>query len=181
MNKETKECILYTLYLLLCFIGCVALFLFLNKSEIPQEEKPTRKQTPQVVYVEVEKIVEVEVPVYVPYEEPFYRNFTEQDEWYLQDIAMREAEGEDVIGQCWVMYAFLCRCEAFGHSIEEEWRSSAFATSMNRSGLTPNENCNRALALIEEGWQPRPLYFGAGYYHDFATPLCEYGGHCFSS
>lgn len=180
MKKETKERVFYTLFLLYWLVGCVALFLFLNKSEIPQEEKTTRKQTPQIVYVEVEKIVEVEVPVYVPYEEPFYRNLTEEDAWYLKDIAMREAEGEGVIGQCWVMYTVICRAEAFGMSIKEVCLSSAFKTSLNRSGLTPNDDCNEALALIEEGWQPKPLYFGAGYYHDFATPLCQYGGHCFS-
>lgn len=136
------------------------------------------------VYVESDPVVETEYiyeTVYVPYEEPFYRNLTEEDKYYLQDIAMREAEGEDVIGQLWVMYCVICRAEAFNRSIKEDVLSSDFKTSLNRAGLTPNDACNEALALIEEGWQPRPLNFRAGTYHDFRHPLCQVGNHYFSA
>lgn len=132
----------------------------------------------EYVYVPGEPQIEY---VYVPYEEPFYRNFTDEDAWWLQDTAMREAEGEGVIGQCWVMYTVICRAEYFGKSIREICESSAFETSKDRSGLTPNEDCNRALALIEEGWTPKPLWFRRGGYHGFAEPLCQVGNHWFST
>lgn len=134
----------------------------------------------EYVYVEQEPEVVVEY-VYIPFEEVFFRNHTEREEWCLKDLAMREGEGEGVIGMLWIMYTVECRCEAFGHSIEEEWAGSAFQTSMNRSGLEPNEDCLKAYELFREGWEPKPLYFGAGYYHDFATDLCQVGNHCFSS
>lgn len=146
--------------------------------------KLTEKPVPHIEYVYVEAepevITETEY-IYVPYEEPFFRNLTEEDREALLDISMREAEGEDVIGQCWVMYTVICRAEAFGQSIKEVCDSSHFASSRSRSGLTPNENCCEALALIEEGWTPRPLNFRAGAYHDFRTPLCQYGNHYFSA
>ena len=132
----------------------------------------------EYVYVPGEPQIEY---VYVPYEEPFYRNFTEEDVYFLKDMAMREAEGEGVIGQCWVMYTVICRAEYFGKSIREICESSAFETSKDRSGLTPNENCNRAFALIEEGWTPKPLWFRRDGYHGFAEPLCQVGNHCFST
>ena len=134
----------------------------------------------EYVYVESEPIIETEV-VYVPYEEPFYRNFTEEDVYYLKDISMREGEGESVIGQCWIMYTVICRAEYFGKSIKEICDSSAFESSRSRSGLTPNDNCNQALALIEEGWEPKPLWFRRDNYHGFETPLCQVGAHYFST
>lgn len=127
--------------------------------------------------IEVEKVVE-EI-VYIPSNEEFFRNLTEEDEWYLKDLAMREAEGEGVIGQCWLMYAVICRCEAFGHSIKEEWESEAY-TSMSRTGKTPNEDCLKAFEMIREGWTPKPLYFRADHYHTFGTQLCQVGGHYYS-
>lgn len=148
----------------------------------------TENPEPKIEYVYIEKEPEVVTEyiylepekeyVYVPYEE-FYRNLTTEDEWYYKDLAMREAEGEGVIGMLWVMYTAECRCEAFGNTISQEWGSSAY-TSMNRSGLTPNENCNRAFELFREGWKPKPLYFARGYYHSFANDLCQVGNHCFS-
>lgn len=128
---------------------------------------------PEIIEKEVEKIV------YLPSYEEFFRNLTEEDEWYLKDLAMREAESEGVIGQCWVMYTALCRCEAFNHTIKDEWSSSAY-TSMNRTGRTPNEDCLKAFELIREGWIPKPLYFRARDYHSFGTALCQVGNHYFS-
>ena len=139
---------------------------------------------PQIEYIyiqsEPEIITETEY-IYIPTEPEFYRSFTERESWCLQDMAMREAEGEGVIGQCWVMYCVLCRAEAFGQSIEQVWESDAFKSSMSRTGKIPNDACNEALALIEEGWIPKPLWFQRGEYHGFGTPLCQYGNHCFSS
>ena len=130
--------------------------------------------------IEAEPEVITEI-VYVPYEEPFYRNLTDEDCFYLKDMAMAEAEGEGVIGQCWVMYCIICRAKHFGISIKEVCESSAFQTSKSRWGLTPNDDCNEALALIQEGWIPEPLWFARGQYHkNLGSPLCQYGNHCFS-
>lgn len=133
----------------------------------------------EYVYIEKEPEIVTET-VYIPYEEPFYRNLTEDDKNALLDIAMRESEGESVIGQAMVMYCVICRAEAFGQSIPEVVNSSAFDSSRFRSGMTPNENACEALALIEEGWTPKPLNFRCGSYHDFRTPLFQVGNHYFS-
>lgn len=144
----------------------------------------TESHEPVIEYVYVESepkvIKDVEIVTeYVYIEEDFFRNFTAQEEWYVKDIMMREAEGEGVIGMLWVAYCFECRREAFGTTVEQEWASSAY-TSMNRSGLTPNEDCLKAFELFREGWTPKPLYFARGYYHSFANDLCQVGNHCFS-
>jgi hypothetical protein len=136
---------------------------------------------PTIEYVYIEKDPEIITEyVYIPYEEPFYRNLTDEDKDALLDITMREAEGEDVIGQCWVMYTVICRAEAYGQSIKEVCESDAFKSSAFRSGITPNDNCLEALALIEEGWIPKPLWFRRDTYHGFGTPLCQVGKHYFS-
>lgn len=140
------------------------------------EKEPVVVHDIEYVYSEPEVIEKI---VYVPIDEDFFLNLTEREEWCLKDLSMREAEGEGVIGQCWVMYTVLCRCHAFGTTIEQEWASSAY-TSMNRSGLTPNEDCLKAFELIREGWTPKPLYFQRGEYHSFATPLMQYKNHYFS-
>ena len=141
----------------------------------------TTKPVAEIEYIYIEKQPEIITEyVYVPQEPEFYRNFTDEDIYYLKDIAMREAEGEDVIGQCWVMYCVICRAEAYGKSIKEIVLSDAFKSSINRSGKTPNDNCNEALALIEEGWVPKPLWFRRDNYHNFGTPLCQVGKHYFS-
>lgn len=145
----------------------------------------TEPQEPKTVYVyiETEKVVEVpvevEVPVYV--EEEFFRTLTDDDAYYLRDMAMREAEGEGVEGMLWVMYCMECRRKTFGGSYADVWRSDAFASSWSRRGRTPNEDALEALALFEEGWKPEPLYFRCGNYHSFGTPLAKVGAHYFSS
>ena len=106
---------------------------------------------------------------------------TEQDGWYYKDLAMREGEGEGVIGMLWVMYVGECRCEAYSQTVKEMWESDAFKSSMCRTGRTPNEDCLKAYEMFVEGWTPKPLYLRANSYHNFGTPLCNYGNHCFST
>ena len=145
-----------------------------------KEPEPVIVTEYKVIEAEPEIITETEI-VYVPYEEPFYRNFTEEDKWYLKDIAMREAGSESVIGQAMVMYVVINRAEVFNQSIKQVCESDAFKSSAFATGATPNQNCNEAFALIEEGWEPKPLYFRAGHYHTFGTPLFQVGNHYFSS
>ena len=161
------------------FIGVIFGVIYI--CTIKAHTTPTEIPEPVIeyVYIEAEPQVITEVK-YVPYEEPFYRNLTEEDKIALLDIAMREAENQDVIDQAMVMYTVICRAEAFNQTIKEVCDSSAFSSSAFRSGITPNENCNEALARIEEGWIPKPLYFRRDCYHNFGTPLYQVGPHYFS-
>ncbi len=134
----------------------------------------------EYVYIEKEPEVITEY-VYIEKEPELVRNITQEDEWYLKDLAMREAEGEGVEGMLWVMYTVECRTQAFGSTIGEEWAGNAFYTSYNRTGLTPNENCEKAFEIFREGWTPKPLWFQRGAFHGFGTPLAQVGHHYFSS
>lgn len=147
---------------------------------INAHKPPKVEKVIEYVYIESEPEVKTEY-VYIPFEEVFFRNLTEEDEFFYKDLAMREAEGEGVIGMLWVMYTVECRCEAFNHTPAEEWGSSAYETSMNRSGLTPNDECNEAFELFRAGWIPKPLNFRNGSYHEFREPLCNVGNHYFSA
>ena len=143
--------------------------------------EPTEPQV-RYVYIESEPIKEIVTEtVYIEVEPTFYRNISEADGFYYKDMAMREAENQGVVGMLWVMYTFDNRCEVFGRTPEEEWKSSAYESSMFRTGIEPNEDCLKAYELFVEGWVPRPMYFRAGHYHDFGTPLCQVGDHFFST
>ena len=143
--------------------------------------RPTPIETKtEYVYIEQEPQIVTET-VYIEVEPEFYRNISDEDSFYYMDIAMREAENQGVVGMLWVMYTFQNRCEAFGHTPEEEWKSSAYETSMFRAGIEPNEDCLKAYELFVEGWIPKPLYFRANHYHSFGTPLCQVGNHYFST
>lgn len=166
---------LFLTFLLGIFFGVIYVGTFKAHTAEPEVIKDT-----QYVYIESEPEIKTEY-VYIPFEEVFFRNLSEDDEFYYKDLAMREAEGEDVIGILWVMYTFECRCEAFNHTPAEEWASSAYETSMNRSGKTPNDNVNEAFELFREGWTPKPLNFRAGSYHEIRSPLCQVGNHYFSA
>lgn len=137
---------------------------------------------PQIEYVYIEREPEVITEtVYVEVEPEFYRSISDADGWYYKDYAMREGEGEGVIGMLWLMYTFGNRCEVFGNTPAEEWASPASEYSMSRTGIEPNEDCLKAYELYVEGWIPKPLYFRAGQYHSFGTELCRVGNHYFST
>lgn len=143
--------------------------------------KPTPIETKtEYVYIEREPEVITEV-VYIEKEPTFYRELTEDDCYYLMDLSMRESENQGVVGMLWVMYTAECRAEAYGLTYEQVWKSDAFSSSWGRRGIEPNDDCKVALALFEEGWLPKPLYFRAGQYHSFGTPLAQVGSHFFST
>ena len=171
--KLLKEIVIMTL--------CVVFGIVIHGSVTAWNEsyEESKQPEPVVEYVYIESEPEV-ITEYIPYEEPFYRNFTEEDKDLLCDMAMREAEGEDAIGQAMVMYVVLNRAEAYGQTIKQVCESDAFKSSRSRSGKTPNEECLKALALVEEGWTPKPLWFRAGHYHNFGTPLYQVNNHYFS-
>ena len=143
--------------------------------------KPEPVTKIEYVYIESEPEIITET-VYIEVEPTFYRSFSESEAYYLKDLGMREIEGGDVNDFLWVFYTAECRKEAFGYeTYEEVWASDAFSSSWNRRGIEPNENCEIAFAIFEEGWLPKPLYFRAGHYHNFGTPLCQVGNHYFST
>lgn len=133
----------------------------------------------EYVYIESEPEIVTEY-VYIEKESTFYRDLTDDDAFYYCDLAMRESEGEGIVGMLWVMYTMECRCEAYGLTPEEVWESDAFSSSWSRRGIEPNENCLKALAIFEQGWIPKPLWFRADHYHGFGNPLCQVGKHYFS-
>lgn len=146
-----------------------------------QNHKPTPIEVKtEYVYIEREPEVITEV-VYIEKEPTFYRELTEDDCYYLMDLSMRESENQGVVGMLWVMYTAECRAEAYGLTYEQVWKSDAFSSSWGRRGIEPNDDCKEALALFEEGWLPKPLYFRAGQYHSFGTPLAQVGSHFFST
>lgn len=162
---------------------CIGFGIIIHGSVLAWKESYDEPKQPEVrteyVYIKSEPEVITEY-VYLPSTQEFYRTFTEREAWCLCDLGMREAENQGVIGQCWVMYTALCRAEAYGQSIEEVWKSKAFESSMCNTGKTPNDDCNEALALIEEGWTPKPLWFRKDHYHKFGNQLCQVGDHYFS-
>ena len=147
---------------------------------IQAHTEPKIEKQIEYVYLESEPETVVQY-VSVPFVEVDFRTLSEEDEFFYKDLAMREAENQGVIGMLWVMYTVECRCEAFNHTPSQEWASSAYKTSMSRSGITPNDDCNEAFELFRQGWIPKPLNFRAGSYHDFREPLCQVGGHYFSA
>lgn len=161
-------------------VGIAAYGSYQAHSRSYQAEKTPPETKIEYVYIESEPEIITET-VYIEKEPTFYRELTEDDCFYLMDLAMREAEDQGTVGMLWVMYTAECRCEAFGISYESVWLSDAFSSSWGRRGIEPNEDCLRALALFEEGWLPKPLYFRAGHYHGFGTELCQVGNHYFST
>ena len=173
-----RNAILYIFSLIVSFAVGIAAYGSYLSHDYSMSTKP--EPTIQYVYIEREPEVITET-VYIEVEPTFYRSLTEDDCYYLMDIAMRESENQGVVGMLWVMYTAECRAEAYGLTYEEVWKSDAFSSSWNRRGIEPNEDCKEAIALFEEGWLPKPLYFRAGHYHSFGTELCQVGNHFFST
>lgn len=162
------------------FVGIAAYGSYQAHTKSCNLETSEPEKVIEYVYIESEPEIITDY-VYIEKEPEFYRSFTEGDDWYLADIVMREGEGESVVGMLWLMYWAECEKEAKGYeTYRQVWESAALASSMNRSGIEPNQNCLEAMALFEEGWMPKPRYFRAGHYHGFAIPLCQVGNHYFS-
>ena len=175
MTQNLK--IIFTLFIGIAF-GVIYHATYTAHTQTQVASEPIIKT--EYVYVEKEPEVITEY-VYIEKEQETQRNITDEDAWYLKDLAMREAEGEGVEGMLWVMYTVECRTQAFGSTIGEEWAGNAFYTSYKRTGLTPNENCEKAFEIFREGWTPKPLWFQRGAFHGFGTPLAQVGNHYFSS
>ena len=121
--------ILTSLFSLLVGIGVGIAAYGSYQAHTPNYHMETPEPRIEYIYIEKEPEVITET-VYVEVEPDFFRNYSEADGWFIKDYAMREGESEGVIGMLWLMYTFENRCEAYGHTPEEEWASPASESSM---------------------------------------------------
>jgi len=151
----------------------------------------------------VEEVAEEEVvepiEIYVPSDVPFVRttefvNLTFDEMDFLQQIAMAESGNQDEIGQALVMLTVLNRSEFTGMSIYQVFYAKGQFTTVadpNFGHYTPNENCNKALAMIMDGWNEtdfdpewdtneKVYYFGTGV-PAYGNIGFKYGGHYFNT
>ena len=116
---------------------------------------------------------------------------TQEEKEILLQIAMAEAEGESTEGKAMVMAVVLNRMESedFPDNMKEVvFQESQFAV-MGKNGryftTTPNEDCGKALELIESGWDESKgaLYFESGIDGGWHSQNLEFlfklGGHRF--
>ncbi|MBR4489900.1 cell wall hydrolase [bacterium] len=116
------------------------------------------------------------------------RSFTEEEKYVLKKIAMAEAEGESTVGKALVMLVVLNRADdpGFPDTVREVVFEEGQFSSLDRYGeLEPNEDCEEALLLIENGWDESEgaLYFescrGESWHSRNLTFLFREGGHRF--
>lgn len=144
-------------------------------------------------YEEVQKQTATEI--FVPTDIPMLRdntfvNLTYEEQNFLLDVAMAEAEGEDSVGKALVMITVLNRSEYFSAPIGEIiYAPNQFA--VGRMGIQPIENCYEALGMVVDGWNEtwiegdwdktkKILWFSADGYPAYGEPMFQYGGHYFS-
>lgn len=147
---------------------------------------PMRKEViaPVIYEVEPEPIEMVVQPIpeihYAAFEPVTYRNFTFEEQELLERIAMAESGNQDVIGKMLVMMTVINRAEKSGMSIRDViYAPNQYYTQ----GMAPgDEGADEAIAMIMDGWDESQgaLYFRTGHYHNFGTPLFQYGAHYFS-
>lgn len=121
------------------------------------------------------------------------RLLTEDERYLLAKIAMAEAESEDIEGKALVMLVVLNRVKAdvFPNTIEEviyQPRQFSPVASGRFERMEPNEDCWKALSMIEEnGWDES---MGATYFESKSDStwhsenlhfLFKHGGHYFYS
>lgn len=109
-----------------------------------------------------------------------YVNLTFEEMDLLEQIAMAEAEGEDVIGKILVMRVVLNRSLRDGKSIEDViFTPNQFYTRGMKPG---DEGCHEAIGMVIDGYDPSEgaLYFSAGGYSRYGEPLFQHGSHYFS-
>ena len=111
-----RNAILYIFSLIVSAAVGIAAYGSYLSHDYSMSTKP--ETTIQYVYIEREPEVITET-VYIEVEPTFYRSLTEDDCFYLCDLAMRESENQGVVGMLWVMYTAECRAEAYGLTYEE--------------------------------------------------------------
>lgn len=107
-------------------------------------------------------------------------NLTFEEMDLLEQIAMAEAESEDVIGKILVMRVVLNRSLRDGMSIKDViYAPNQFYTRGMKPG---DEGCHEAIGMIIDGYDPSDgaCYFSAGGYSRYGEPLFQHGNHYFS-
>ena len=145
-------------------------------------------------------VSEITEEVFVPTEVPLIRttefvNLTFEEMAFLQQVAMAESRGEDAYGQALVMRTMLVRSYRTGMSLKEVFYAKGQFSTVNDpmfGHYIPNENNNKALGMILDGWTEKDLpidtewdktkevyYFGANGYPNYGEKAFQWGGHYF--
>ena len=170
----------YVLTLLIAYL-CLFVIAVCNPSYALSTPVPTQEQV-----VEEPKVVEVKEE---PEPEPVYTGpvYTDEEIELLALVTMGEAEGESELGKRLVIDTLLNRVESDGFPDTVEgvvYQPGQFECMWNgrieRCSIT-----DEVLQLVREEIENRVfgeiLYFRAGYYHDFGTPVVNVGNHYFST
>lgn len=202
MNGEDKTFLKREMFWIctLCII-CLTIVACVGTYKAHTAPKPT--VSPDVLWELVENetgLVEVPVEeICVPIPVPLVRttefvNLTFEEMDFLQQIAMAESRGEDSIGQALVMLAVLNRSALTGMSIQQVFYARGQFSTVNDpmfGHYAPNENCNKALAMILDGWDEtdfdpewdtneKVYYFGVDW-PAYGNRGFQYGGHHFNT
>lgn len=198
MNEEDKdflkkEMFWFATLSIICvvFVACVGTY---KAHTAPKPTVMADTHWEEVTVVEDEPI-----EIFVPSEVPLVRttefvNLTFEEMDFLQQIAMAESRGEDEVGQALVMLTVLNRSERTGKSIFQVFYARGQFTTVNDPNFgyyVPNENCNKALAMILDGWDEtdfdpnwdttkKVYYFGVGV-PAYGDKGFRYGGHFFNT
>lgn len=111
---------------------------------------------------------------------PIVRNLTEEEKELLVRISMAEARGEGIEGLALVQLVVLNRCEKTGQTVRQViFSPNQFFVQGMCAG---NEEAYEALKLVCCGWDESQgaIYFAAGGYNRYGTPLFSYNHHYFS-
>ena len=109
-----------------------------------------------------------------------YVNLTWEEIDLLEQIAMAEAENQDVTGKLLVMWTVVNRSRRDGKSIEEViYAPNQYYTAGMKPG---DEGCHEAVALLNDGYDPSEgaIYFTSVGYSRYGEPLFRHGDHWFS-
>ena len=167
MKKQISKDRITLFIMIISIVSIIALISYQVSDNIKKEK-------------EQQKAKEIK-PVHMLYDESFYNKspmvekkarFTENERYLLAKIAMAEAEGESTEGKALVMQVVLNRVadDGFPDTIGEvifEHCGDVYQFSSVHDGRIyrnePNDDCWKALELIESGWDESDgaLYFEA--------------------
>lgn len=170
---------LISLGMLLCWCLTMALMTFIFVST-----DSSYANTQEVVPVEKTVEVEPKVAEEVEVEELPY---TDAEIELIALVAVAEAEGESEFGKRLVIDTVLNRVESegFPDTVEEVIYQPHQFTSMWNGRTDRCTVTDDIIKLVKEEIKskvsPEVLYFRAGYFHDFGTPLFAEGNHYFST
>lgn len=166
--------------MLLCWGLTMALMTFifvstdLSYADTKTEVAPVEK-TVEVESEVIEEVVVEELP------------YTDSEIELIALVAVAEAEGESEFGKRLVIDTILNRVESegFPDTVEEVIYQPNQFTSMWNGRTDRCTVTDDIIKLVKEEIaskvSPDVLYFRAGYFHDFGTPLFAEGNHYFST